>query len=149
MLDRDLLGAAITRIRGKRSQRQVAGIAGIPTGTWSMWEKGQRLPREGQISKICTGLSCSEDDLRVAMWEIQTERLIARGSVAEPQKPEERGRHHRHKFKVLREQFDRMPEPVNKAMARLLKSIRENGQALNKVQADLEAVIVVVRQEGG
>ena len=149
MLDRDLLGAAITRLRGDRSQRRIAGSVGISCGTWSNWESGQRWPRESQISKICTGLGCCEEDLRVAMWEIQAERLFANGSGAQPETLEARRRQHRPVLKVLREQFERMPEPVSKAVARLLVSVRETGQALNKIQADLEAVIVVLGQEGG
>ena len=148
MLDPKLFGEALMRLRGTHSQRQVAKQANFAVGTWCAWERGQRFPREMQMPKILAGLGCSEEQIRTAMWEIEAERLLANGSIAEPETLEARGRHHGPVLKVLREQFNRMPEPVSKAMARLLASIRETGQALNKVQADLEAVIVVLGQEG-
>jgi len=82
MLDKSLLGEAIIRFRGERSQRFVARKAGVPTGTWCQWEKAKRHPRDSQIEKILKGLNCTHDDLTLEMWKIQAERIKLRGSEA-------------------------------------------------------------------
>jgi transcriptional regulator with XRE-family HTH domain len=82
MLDKSLLGEAIMRLRGKRSQRSVATKAKVPTGTWCQWEKGHRHPRDRQIDKILKGLSCSLDDLNLEIWKTQAERFKLQGSEA-------------------------------------------------------------------
>jgi len=52
MIEHELFAAAMTRLRGERSQSQVARAAGIHRGTWSDYEAGKRLPRETQRGQI-------------------------------------------------------------------------------------------------
>lgn len=80
MLDKSLLGEALIRLRGEKSQRYVAKKARVPTGTWCQWEKGKRHPRESQLDKILLGLNCTIDDLTMEIWKIQAERFKLRGS---------------------------------------------------------------------
>ncbi len=82
MLDKSLLGEALVRLRGERSQRYVAKKARVPTGTWCQWEKGKRHPRDSQIDRILLGLNCTLDDLNLEIWKIQAERFKLRGSEA-------------------------------------------------------------------
>ncbi|NJN36285.1 MAG: helix-turn-helix transcriptional regulator [Nitrospiraceae bacterium] len=82
MLDKSLLGEAILRLRGERSQRYVAKKASVPTGTWCQWEKGKRHPRDSQLAKILKGLNCTYDNLTLEIWKIQAERFKLKGSEA-------------------------------------------------------------------
>ncbi len=82
LIDGTILGEAMGRLRGERSQRFACRRAGVPAGTWSNWENGQRQPRKSQIEKILRGLDCNIDDLEMEIWKVQTDRF--RGRELEP-----------------------------------------------------------------
>ncbi len=78
LIDLSVLGEAIKRLRGERSQRFVARRAKVPVPTWSQWENGRRQPRKEQLEKILRGLDCSLETLELEVWNVWTDRLRRR-----------------------------------------------------------------------
>ena len=148
MLDKKIIGEAIVRLRGHRSQRLVAKQAGIPTGTWCCWEKGKRRPRDSQIPRLLKGLDCTEEDLAVTAWQIQGEKLKLKGSAAEPTTFDALAKHQERITDLLRENIRNAHPEVRSALIRLRGSIRESGEKLMAVQADLEALILALGRSG-
>lgn len=75
MESRDL-ARAIKRLRGARTQRELAEKAGIDPSTWSEYEKGNRLPRsQERLEQIAKVLGCTFDRLEEVAWECRNERL--------------------------------------------------------------------------
>ena len=148
MLDKAIIGEAIVRLRGHRSQRSVAKQAGIPTGTFCQWEKGKRRPRDSQIPKLLKGLDCTEDALTVMAWQIQGEKLKLKGSAIESTSFHALDKHQEQITALLRENLRNANPEVRSALIRLRVSIRESGQKLMAVQADLEALILALGRVG-
>ncbi len=80
MFDKTILGEALVRLRGGRTQKKVARQAGVPSATWCQWEQGKRLPQANQIQRILQGLECTLDQLSLEAWRVQTERFREQGS---------------------------------------------------------------------
>ena len=148
MIDKKVIGEAIVRLRGRRSQRFVARQAGIPTGTLCEWEKGKRRPRDSQIPRLLKGLDCTEEDLAVTAWQIQGEKLKLKGSAAEPTTFDALAKHQERITDLLRENIRNAHPDVRSALIRLRGSIRESGEKLMAVQADLEALILALGRSG-
>jgi transcriptional regulator with XRE-family HTH domain len=76
MTDPRDLAEAIKRLRGGRSQKEVAEKAGIDPSTWSAYEQGERPPRTRErFEQIARGLGCTPDLLEEVAWECRTQRL--------------------------------------------------------------------------
>jgi transcriptional regulator with XRE-family HTH domain len=56
MLEARDVGRAMERLRGDRTQRSVAGRAGINRSSWSSYEAGRRMPTPETWSRIVAGL---------------------------------------------------------------------------------------------
>ena len=144
MCDKKISGEAIVRLRGHRAQRFVAGRAGVPTGTWCQWERGHRRPRDSQIPKLLDGLDCTADDLTVMVWQIQGEKLKLKGSAIEPTTFDALAEHQERINVLLRENIRNADPDVRSVVIRLRGSIREAGEKLIAVHADLEALILAL-----
>ncbi|HEV8578668.1 MAG TPA: helix-turn-helix transcriptional regulator [Thermoanaerobaculia bacterium] len=70
------LARAVKKLRGVRTQREMAEKAGIDPSTWSAYEKGKRLPRSrDRLEQIAQVLGCTLDRLEEVAWECRNERL--------------------------------------------------------------------------
>lgn len=70
------LASAIRKLRGGRSQKDVAEKAGFDSSTWSVYEKGGRLPRnQDRFEQIARGLGCTLERLDEVIWECRNERV--------------------------------------------------------------------------
>lgn len=151
MFDRDVLGEAITALRGRKTQRSVALSVGIATGTWCQWEKGNRTPRDHQIEKILAALDCSRDRLRLECCRIQIKRLKMKGSgldssafeAFEEYRPElaECSRARLHNISA--------PHEVRTAVNRLQRGLQSVSKQLIRLHSDLEAVTLAIETSKG
>jgi transcriptional regulator with XRE-family HTH domain len=57
----NVLGEAIRRLRGKRSQAGLARAAGLTPSCWSEYERGKRIPRRKQMDRVLEALGCSSE----------------------------------------------------------------------------------------
>ena len=148
MLDKSLLGEALVRLRGHRSQRQVAKRAGVPTGTWCQWEKGKRQPRDSQIEKILIGLGCTFDDLTLTIWRIQTERFKLRGSeVKSFARPQGDGDILRRADELLHLDLGNMPETARPALRRMRQVIKTLCGQVEPLLSEYEALILALSKD--
>lgn len=83
MLSNQDVGTAIGRLRGERSQLEVARRAGINRSSWSSYENGRRMPKEDTYARIAHGLECSEEELDRAVLRAWGERLDRQGADAD------------------------------------------------------------------
>lgn len=70
-------GHAISRLRGRRTQKECAAAAGIDRPTWNQYERGRVVPAARNFSRIAEGLGVSEDELMeavIASWRHRTGR---------------------------------------------------------------------------
>ncbi len=81
MIEHELFAAALTRLRGERTRRELAQVAGIHAGTWSQYEAGRRLPRETQTRQMLDALGCTSEALELALWTALSDRLRSRHGV--------------------------------------------------------------------
>jgi transcriptional regulator with XRE-family HTH domain len=76
MRDPKDLASAIRKLRGHRSQKEVAERAGLDSSTWSVYEKGMRLPRnQDRFEQLARGLDCTLERLDETIWECRNERV--------------------------------------------------------------------------
>lgn len=75
MLDKRDLGKAMRRLRGDRTQRECAEVAGISASSWSLYESGERDPRPAMRRRISKGLGIEPRVLEETAWEIRNERI--------------------------------------------------------------------------
>ena len=76
MRDPKDLASAIKKLRGDRTQKEVAKKAGFDSSTWSVHEKGKRLPRDqDRFEQIARGLGCTIERLDEVTWECRNERI--------------------------------------------------------------------------
>lgn len=83
------LAEALRRLRGRRTQREVATEAGLDPTVWSLYEGGERWPRRTSFERLAKGLGCSperidEEMLLVRRRRLEDQRWEAPGAVAEP-----------------------------------------------------------------
>lgn len=57
------LATALKKLRGSRTQKEVARRAELSPSTWNQYEKARRLPKEESWPKLARGLGCSEEEL--------------------------------------------------------------------------------------
>jgi transcriptional regulator with XRE-family HTH domain len=69
------LGRAIKKIRGARTQKEVAAVAKISASSWSLYESGDRAPRKGMLLRIAKGLGASLKELEDEAWRQRNSRL--------------------------------------------------------------------------
>lgn len=69
------LGRAIKKIRGARTQKEVAAVAKISASSWSLYESGDRTPRKGMLLRIAKGLGASPKELEDEAWRQRNGRL--------------------------------------------------------------------------
>jgi transcriptional regulator with XRE-family HTH domain len=67
MLEARDVGRAIERLRGDRSQREVARRAQINRSSWSLYESGRRMPDTRSWPKIARGLDTTPQQFDVAV----------------------------------------------------------------------------------
>lgn len=85
MVDPRDLASALKRLRGGRTQREVAKRARIDPGAWSAYEKGLRYPRHpDRLRQIAHGLGVDLSDLQNAILQEGALRLESRAPVASP-----------------------------------------------------------------
>lgn len=77
MLEARDVGKAMERLRGDRTQREVAGQARINRSSWSNYEAGRRMPSAASWPRIARGLGCSEAELDRAVLRAWWQRLDA------------------------------------------------------------------------
>jgi len=77
MLEKTDLGKAIQRLRGEKTQRMCADIAGISPSSWSLYEGGERDPRPDMRARIAGGLGVELRILEETAWQIRNERIAA------------------------------------------------------------------------
>ena len=133
MRDPKDLASAIKKLRDGRPQKEVAEKAGFDSSTWSVYEKGKRLPRDqDRFEQIARGLGCTVERLDEIIWECRNERIeeeqarAARPSQAPAADPALRN-----------ERLD----PLKSAIHTGLTNIR---QGVNDVLQALEEVLVLV-----
>jgi transcriptional regulator with XRE-family HTH domain len=122
-------GVAIKRLRGSRSQTEVARRAGIPRSVWNRYERGKRLATEDARRKIALGLGCTLLELEREIWEVRQKRLAAEEAAASTVE-EEAGEYHV-------EPADEEERPAD----RLLREIREHTNGLAR---HLEALVLLL-----
>lgn len=76
MLDADIVGTVIQRVRGNKSQEVVSGLAGIGRTHLSAIERGERRPTLDTFYKIAEALDVKPSEL---LAEIEKE--IEKGQV--------------------------------------------------------------------
>ena len=76
MLDADIVGSVIQRVRGNKSQEVVSGLAGIGRTHLSAIERGERRPTLDTFYKIAEALDIKPSEL---LAEIEKE--IEKGQV--------------------------------------------------------------------
>jgi transcriptional regulator with XRE-family HTH domain len=74
MFDPIDLAAAIKKLRGGRTQKEVANAGGIDETAWSLYESGGRRPTARSVSKIAQGLGCTVDRLEEEVWAARKRR---------------------------------------------------------------------------
>lgn len=84
MLEARDVGKAMERLRGDRTQREVAGRARINRSSWSNYEAGRRMPSASSWPRIARGLGCSEADLDLAVLRAWGERLAEAEGAPRP-----------------------------------------------------------------
>ncbi|HEX4953985.1 MAG TPA: helix-turn-helix transcriptional regulator [Thermoanaerobaculia bacterium] len=76
-------GQALAALRGPRPQAELARAARITPSSWSLYEKGRRLPREETMPRILAVLGCSQAELDEAIDRFRRERLLRQMAEAE------------------------------------------------------------------
>lgn len=69
------LAEALRRLRGRRTQREVAAAAGFDATVWSLYESGERWPRRSSFERLAAGLGCTADRLEEEMLLVRRRRL--------------------------------------------------------------------------
>lgn len=130
MDDKVAQSVAIKRLRGSRSQTEVARRAGIPRSVWNRYERGKRLATEEARRKIARGLGCTLLELEREMWDVRQKRLAAEAAAASTVE-EEAGDYH----------AEPAGEEAERPGDRLLREIREHTNGLAR---HLEALVLLL-----
>lgn len=69
------LAEALRRLRGRRTQREVASAAGFDATVWSLYEGAERWPRRGSFERLAMGLGVTPDRLEEEMLLVRRRRL--------------------------------------------------------------------------
>ena len=115
-----------------RPQKDIAEKAGFDSSTWSVYEKGERLPRDPErFEQIARGLGCTVERLDEIIWECRNERVEKEQAKAArlPQAP----------MADPALQSDRL-DPLKSAIQAGLTNIR---QGMNEVLEALEDVLLL------
>ena len=46
MMDATYIGSVLRALRGEKSQNEVSAALGVTKSSWSMYERGERIPRD-------------------------------------------------------------------------------------------------------
>ncbi len=82
MFERVDLAAAIKKLRGGRTQKEVAQRAGIDETAWSLYENEGRQPTLKSLAKVAHGLGCTMARLEEEIWEARNRRLAEAQTLA-------------------------------------------------------------------
>lgn len=77
MLDKQDVATAIKKLRGGRTQKEVAEKAGIDRPTWNQYEKARAMPKRTNFRKILEGLGCTQRELDESIIAAWRQRLDA------------------------------------------------------------------------
>lgn len=69
------LAEALRRLRGRRTQREVAAEAGLDATVWSLYESGERWPRRSSFERLARGLGCTPERIEEEMLLVRRRRL--------------------------------------------------------------------------
>lgn len=132
MRDPKDLARAIRKLRGGRSQKDLAEKAGFDSSTWSVYEKGDRLPRhQDRFVQIARALGCTLERLDEVIWECRNERVQEEQAQAAAPAPAPR----------TDPAFPSNPvDPLKSALQMGLTQLR---QGVNDVLQALEEVLVL------
>jgi transcriptional regulator with XRE-family HTH domain len=75
MFDKRDVALAIRKLRGARTQKEVADLAGIDRPTWNQYEKARAMPKSANFDKLAEGLGCTSRQLDEAIMRAWRERL--------------------------------------------------------------------------
>lgn len=81
------LATALKKLRGNRTQKEVAQRADLSPSTWNQYEKAHRLPKEESWPKLARGLGCTLEELWdevVAAYQERTGKTPGRDSGLGP-----------------------------------------------------------------
>ena len=56
-------GESLKKLRGMRSQREMASLIHCPQQSYSEWERGKKLPNVYVLYMICNTFQCSADEV--------------------------------------------------------------------------------------
>ncbi len=141
MIEHELFAAALTELRGERTQREIARAAGIHQSAWSCYEAGKRLPREDQRQQIFAALGCTPEDFELALWRVLSKRLLPR-HVADMVKIFT-GQETRHLLSI---DLDKVP-PSNRPLFKQLRDgLLVNSFHLDGLGRDFETLFNLCRQ---
>ena len=82
MVDPKDLGKAIQRLRGDRTQKVCAEKVGLSPSSWSLYESGNRNPRQEMRKRLARGLGVDPQVLEDAAWQIRKDRIASAESAA-------------------------------------------------------------------
>jgi transcriptional regulator with XRE-family HTH domain len=80
-----------SRLEAGLTIEEVAGLAGVSTGSISMWENGARSPQAAQLLALCRVLNLQAEDVMVPADDIE-ERIRAIVDAAPPLTPAQRAK---------------------------------------------------------
>ncbi len=83
MFGKEDLGRAIKKLRGPRTQKECADIAGISPSAWSIYEGGDRMPRADMFAKLSLGLGVEPQVLEEAAWGERNQRVAVENGEAQ------------------------------------------------------------------
>jgi transcriptional regulator with XRE-family HTH domain len=73
------LGRAIRRLRGFRTQREMAKAAKLKASAWSEYETGSRVPRGKNLARVVAALGVDGRTLEKEVIEVSSQRLAEAG----------------------------------------------------------------------
>lgn len=135
------LRTAMARIRERKglSQTTAALRAGVANSTWSVWESGERAPKDGSIPQICRGLGCSRFELEMKVNQLHTDALTEQATRLRAAPPA----HHATELidkaeQLMKLDVHRLPDELHRAFA----SLRNFGVILStQYQPLMDAII--------
>lgn len=75
MFDKRDVALAIRKLRGTRTQKEVADAAGVDRPTWNQYEKARAMPKRANFDKIADGLGVPPRRLDEEIMKAWRERL--------------------------------------------------------------------------
>lgn len=135
------LRTAMTHIRQRQgvSQTTAALRAGVANSTWSLWESGERAPKDGSIPQICRGLGCTRFELEIKVNQLHTDALTEQAARLRAAPPKHNTTELIAKAeKIMKLDVNNLPDELHRAF----KSLRNFGVILStQYQPLMDAII--------